>query len=123
MWVPLIENGQHEGPGADYFVQLYLDQLFAQSPQIDTVLLACTHYPLMAKKIQSFLQENIKLVTQGDIVAKSLVTYLQNHPEIEQKCSKNGQLQFFTTDNPNSFEEQGSLFFGQKIEANHTDLA
>jgi glutamate racemase len=123
MWVPLIENGQQEGPGADYFVKLYIDQLFAQSPQIDTVLLACTHYPLMAKKIQSFLPENVKLVTQGDIVAKSLATYLQNHPEIDQKCSKNGQLQFFTTDNPNSFEEQGSLFFGQKIAANHTDLA
>jgi glutamate racemase len=62
-------------------------------------------------------------VTQGDIVAKSLATYLQNHPEMDQKCSKNGQLLFFTTDNPTSFEEQGSLFFGQKIAANHTDLA
>ena len=70
MWVPLIENGQQEGPGADYFVKLYIDQLFAQSSKIDTVLLACTHYPLMAKKIQSFLPENVKLVTQGDIVAK-----------------------------------------------------
>jgi glutamate racemase len=123
MWVPLIENGQQDGLGADYFVQLYIDQLFAQSAQIDTVLLACTHYPLMEKKIQSFLPEHVKLVTQGDIVAKSLATYLQNHPEMDQKCSKNGQLQFFTTDNPTSFEEQGSLFFGQKIAANHTDLA
>jgi glutamate racemase len=121
--VPLIENGQQDGPGADYFVQLYIDQLFAQSSKIDTVLLACTHYPLMEKKIQSFLPENVKLVTQGDIVAKSLATYLQNHPEMDQKCSKNGQLLFFTTDNPTSFEEQGSLFFGQKIAANHTDLA
>jgi glutamate racemase len=123
MWVPLIENGQHEGPGADYFVKLYIDQLFAQSAQIDTVLLACTHYPLMAKKIQSFLPENVKLVTQGDIVAKRLATYLQNHPEIDQKCSKNGQIQFYTTDNPTSFEEQGTVFFGQKIAAKHTDLA
>jgi glutamate racemase len=123
MWVPLIENGQHEGQGADYFVKLYIDQLFAQSPQIDTVLLACTHYPLMAAKIQGFLPADVKLVTQGDIVAKSLATYLQNHPEIDQKCSKNGQVQFFTTDNPSSFEEKGSLFFGQKIAANHTDLA
>jgi glutamate racemase len=77
----------------------------------------------MEKKIQSFLPEHVKLVTQGDIVAKSLATYLQNHPEMDQKCSKNGQLLFFTTDNPTSFEEQGSLFFGQKIAANHTDLA
>ena len=123
MWVPLIENGQQEGPGADYFVKLYIDQLFAQSAQIDTVLLACTHYPLMAKKIQSFLPDNVKLVTQGDIVAKRLATYLQNHPEIDQKCSKNGQIQFYTTDNPTSFEEQGTVFFGQKIAAKHTDLA
>jgi glutamate racemase len=123
MWVPLIENGQQEGPGADYFVKLYIDQLFEQSAQIDTVLLACTHYPLMAKKIQSFLPENVKLVTQGDIVAKSLAAYLQNHPEIDQNCSKNGQIQFYTTDNPTSFEEQGTVFFGQKIAAKHTDLA
>lgn len=123
MWVPLIENGQYDGPGADYFVKLYIDQLFEQSPKIDTVLLACTHYPLMADKIQSFLPAGVKLVTQGDIVAKSLAIYLQNHPEIDQNCSKNGQLSFFTTDNPASFEEQGSLFFGQKIAANHTDLA
>jgi len=123
MWVPLIENGQQDGPGADYFVKLYIDQLFEQSPKIDTVLLACTHYPLMANKIQHFLPNGVKLVTQGDIVAKSLAIYLQNHPEIDQNCSKNGQLRFFTTDNPTSFEEQGSLFFGQKIAANHTDLA
>jgi glutamate racemase len=77
----------------------------------------------MAKKIQSFLPENVKLVTQGDIVAKRLATYLQNHPEIDQKCSKNGQIQFYTTDNPTSFEEQGTVFFGQKIAAKHTDLA
>lgn len=123
MWVPLIENGQHDGPGADYFVKLYLDKLFEQSAQIDTVLLACTHYPLMAQKIKSFLPPDVKLVTQGDIVAKSLAVYLQNHPEIDQNCSKNGELLFFTTDNAVSFEEQGSLFFGQKIAAKHTDLA
>lgn len=123
MWVPLIENGQQDGPGADYFVKLYIDQLFEQSSKIDTVLLACTHYPLMANKIQSFLPEGVKLVTQGDIVAKSLAIYLQNHPEMDQNCSKNGQLSFYTTDNPASFEAMGSLFFGQKIAANHTDLA
>jgi glutamate racemase len=123
MWVPLIENGQQDGPGADYFVQLYIDQLFSQSPSIDTVLLACTHYPLMANKIQSFLPAGVKLVTQGDIVAKSLAIYLQNHPEMDQNCSKNGQLSFYTTDNPASFEAMGSLFFGQKIAAKHTDLA
>ncbi len=123
MWVPLIENGEYDKPGADYFIKEYLDALFSQSKDIDTILLACTHYPLLAAKIASFLPTGITLVTQGDIVAKSLAEYLQNHPEIDQKCSKNGQLAFYTTDNAQSFEKQASLFFGQKIEAKHTDLA
>lgn len=117
MWVPLIENGQQEGPGADYFVKLYIDQLFAQSAQIDTVLLACTHYPLMAKD-PKLLTRKCQISDTGDIVAKSLAAYLQNHPEIDQNCSKNGQIQFYTTDNPTSFEEQGTVFFGQKLQQN-----
>lgn len=122
MWVPLIEQGEHHSPGADYFVQLYLDQLFSQSKQIDTILLACTHYPLLAEKIRKLLPEGVQLVSQGDIVAHSLKQYLQNHPEMDQNCSKNGQLTFYTTDNPTAFEGQASLFFGQKIQAKHTDL-
>ena len=122
MWVPLIENGEYDKPGADYFVKEYLDQLFQQSKDIDTILLACTHYPLLEAKIKSFLPNNVHLVTQGHIVAESLTKYLQNHPEIDQKCSKNGKITFFTTDNALVFEKQASLFFGQKIEANHTDL-
>ena len=123
MWVPLIENGEYDKPGADYFVKGYLDQLFSQSKDIDTILLACTHYPLLEAKIKSYLPEGVKLVSQGDIVADSLVKYLQNHPEMDEKCSKNGKIQFFTTDNAKTFEKQASAFFGQKIEANHTDLA
>ncbi len=123
MWVPLIENGEYDHPGADYFVQQYLDALFKQSADIDAILLACTHYPLLEAKIRSFLPPGVKLVEQGAIVAESLSKYLVAHPEIDQKCSKNGQLAFFTTDEPLSFEKQASLFFGQKIEAKHTDLA
>lgn len=122
MWVPLIEQGEIDSPGADYFVQLYLHQLFNQSKHIDTILLACTHYPLLAAKIQKLLPAGVQLVSQGDIVALSLKQYLHKHPEMDQKCSKNGQLSFFTTDNPSAFEEQASLFFGQKIQAKHTDL-
>jgi glutamate racemase len=122
MWVPLIENGEYDKPGADYFVKEYIDQLFKQSKDIDTILLACTHYPLLAAKIESFLPKNISLVTQGHIVAQSLAQYLQNHPEIDQKCSKKGEMTFYTTDNALAFEKQASRFFGQKIEANHTDL-
>ena len=123
MWVPLIENGEYDKPGADYFIQLYLDQLFAQSKDIDTILLACTHYPLIADKIKALLPTGVDLVTQGSIVAKSLANYLVKHPEMADKCSQNGQLSFYTTDNPQDFEIKASTFFGQKIEAKHTDLA
>ena len=123
LWVPLIENGEHTQPGADYFVQLYLHQLFAQSNQIDTLLLACTHYPLLADKIKEHLPKGVKLVTQGGIVSKSLAKYLENHPAMAQQCSQQGKLQFYTTDNAQAFEKQASLFFGQKVEAKHTDLA
>ena len=123
LWVPLIENGEHTHPGADYFVQLYLDQLFAQSSQIDTLLLACTHYPLLADKIKQHLPNGVNLVTQGAIVAQSLAKYLENHPAMAQQCSQQGKLQFYTTDNAEAFEKQASLFFGQKVEAKHTDLA
>jgi len=122
MWVPLIENGEYNHDGADYFVKAYLDQLFSQSKDIDSILLACTHYPLLEPKIKAYLPEGVKLVSQGKIVADSLGKYLQNHPEIDQNCSKKGHIQFFTTDNPDTFEKQASLFFGQKIEAKHTDL-
>jgi glutamate racemase len=123
LWVPLIENGEHDQPGADYFVKSYLNQLFAQSADIDTLLLACTHYPLLADKIGAFMPKGVNIVSQGAIVAKSLARYLESHPDLAQKCSQSGQLSFYTTDNPQAFELQASSFFGQKIAAKHTDLA
>ena len=123
MWVPLIENGEQDQPGADYFVHQYLDQLFKQSEGIDTILLACTHYPLIEAKIKALAPQGVKIISQGDIVAKSLSIYLQNHLEIDQKCSKNGEIYFFTTDNEKVFEQQASQFYGQKLSAKHTDLA
>lgn len=123
MWVPLIENGEFDKPGADYYVKTYLDQLFSQSKDIDAILLACTHYPLLEAKIRAYLPEGVKLISQGPIVAASLAQYLDNHSEIAEKCSQNGQIRFFTTDNAQTFEKQASAFFGQKIEAKHTDLA
>lgn len=122
MWVPIIENGEFDSEGADFFVKKYIDQLLSQSKQIDAVLLACTHYPLLEAKIKAYAPKEVKFISQGDIVAQSLALYLENHPEIAQKCSKNGQMSFFTTDNEQVFEQQGSLFFGQKIAAKHTDL-
>ena len=123
MWVPLIENGEAELPGADYFVQKNLQQLLAQSNQIDTLLLACTHYPLLLNKIVQFLPGHIRVVAQGEIVANSLVNYLERHPEINEKCSKQAVLQFYTTDSATEFERQASLFFGKSLTAHHTDLA
>ena len=121
--MPLIENGEQDKPGADYFVKSYLEQLFSQSADIDTLLLACTHYPLIADKIEAFMPKGVNVVSQGAIVAKSLAKYLESHPDLAQKCSQSGQLSFYTTDNPQAFELQASTFFGQKIAAKHTDLA
>ena len=123
LWVPLIENGEQDQPGADYFVKSYLDQLFSQSAHIDTLLLACTHYPLLADKIRAYMPNGVNIVSQGAIVAKSLAKYLESHPDLAQKCSQSGQLSFYTTDNPQAFELQASTFFGEKIAAKHTDLA
>ncbi|MFB9845251.1 glutamate racemase [Mucilaginibacter ginsenosidivorans] len=116
LWVPLIENGEYDQPGADYFVKKYLDQVLAQSANIDTLLLACTHYPLLLEKIKDYLPEGIKVVPQGDIVAASLRDYLQRHPEMEQQLSANGTQQFFTTsDDTMDFDHHASIFFGERV--------
>jgi glutamate racemase len=118
LWVPLIENGEYDKPGADFFVQLYLDQIMAQSPNIDTILLACTHYPIIQDKIKAHLPEGINVVGQGDIVAKSLVGYLNRHPEIEQKISRNGENKFYTTtDDTTDFDHHASLFFSAPVKS------
>jgi glutamate racemase len=123
LWVPLIENGEYDKPGADYFVKEYLDQIMAQSPDIDTLLLACTHYPLLQEKINAYLPEKIKTVAQGDIVAKSLVDYLKRHPEIEQKITKNATQQFFTTtDDTADFDHHASLFFSAPVASKYAAM-
>jgi glutamate racemase len=118
LWVPLIENGEYNKPGADYFVKKYLDQVLAQSDQIDTLLLACTHYPLLQEKIKAYLPGHIKVIAQGDIVAKSLQDYLHRHPEMEKKLSKNATQQFFTTsDDTEDFDHHASLFFSEQVKS------
>lgn len=119
MWVPLIENGEHEGAGADYFVKDSLGQLLKQSPAIDTILLACTHYPLLIPKISAVLPRHIQLIAQGEIVAQSLVHYLERHPAMAEKCSKNGQIRFCTTDSAADFDEKGAIFFGKSLKSEH----
>ncbi len=122
MWVPLIENGEYDKPGADYFVQQHLRHLLSQSGDIDTLLLACTHYPLLLDKIRQFLPPAVQVVTQGDIVAKSLRNYLERHPEMAMLCSRASSRRFFTTDDPADFERQATRFFGAPVAAAHTEL-
>ncbi|UEG51004.1 glutamate racemase [Ferruginibacter lapsinanis] len=122
MWVPLIENNEYNLPGADYFVKKHIDHLLAQSNEIDTILLACTHYPLLMDKIKEHVPPGINVVSQGEIVAKSLVEYLQRHPEIDQKLSKNAQISFFTTDSAEDFDSHASAFYGKSVKSTHLAL-
>ena len=119
MWVPIIENNEMNNPGTHHFIKENLHNLLKKGKNIDVMLLACTHYPLMLKQIKEYLPVQVKLLTQGEIVANSLVDYLQRHPEIEEQCSKNGRLDFFTTDDTMDFDEKGSLFFGASIKSKH----
>lgn len=122
LWVPLVENNEHNNPGADYFVKEYMDQLRAQSPDIDAVLLACTHYPLMREKIAQHLPAGSQLIVQGEIVAESLADYLQRHPEMESRCTRKGELRFFTTDSTEDFDSHASIFYGKPLQSTHIVL-
>ncbi len=122
MWVHFVENQEYENDGIDYYIKKDLEQLLKQSSEIDTVLLACTHYPLLADKIKKYLPPNITLLSQGELVAKSLQDYLTRHTEIEQKISRNGQSLFYTTDNSKDFETHATYFFGESINAERLTL-
>lgn len=122
MWVPLIENNEYDKPGADYFVQQHLDRLFKQSSSIDTLLLACTHYPLLIDKIKAFAPAGTTILSQGNIVAASLKEYLERHPEMEQRCSKQGTRTFYTTDSVVDFDNHASIFFGENLQSRHLEL-
>lgn len=122
MWVPLVENNEHQLPGADYFIKKNAGQLLQKDPAIDTLLLACTHYPLLINKIEENVPGNISVISQGSIVAKSLMTYLEKHSELAASCSKNGSRRYFSTGETEDFNSHASLFFGENVEAMHVDL-
>ncbi len=122
MWVPLIENNEHQSRGADFFVEKCIQALLKQSDQIDTIVLGCTHYPLMYNKIRQFVPAHIRLISQGEIVADSLVDYLRRHPEIEAICSKNHRYKYFTTESPEVFDSKARLFYGRNIHSKHFEL-
>lgn len=122
MWVPLIENNEFNNEGSNYFVEKHIKHLLHQSDKIDTVILGCTHYPLLINKIKQYLPQHINILSQGEIVSKGLADYLSRHPEMDSKCSKGGTLKFFTTEMPHNFDEQASRFFGKEIKSEHLPL-
>ncbi len=122
MWVPLVENNEHNSKGADYFIEKHINNLLTQSGEIDTILLACTHYPLLMEKIQQFVPGGCAVISQGKIVADSLAVYLQRHPEMETQCSKGGQRQFYTTDSAEDFDSKAAIFYGAPVKSTHLAL-
>lgn len=122
MLVPIVENDEAEGEGADYFVKKYVELLFGKNSDVDTVLLACTHYPLLYDKIRRYVPEHAKVVTQGEIVAESLVEYLERHPEMAGRCTRGGVCRYLTTESPDSFMKLARIFLGEEIKVNHIDL-
>ena len=123
LWVPLIENNEHQNEGADYFVKKYIRNLLNQDSQIDSVILGCTHYPLLYNKIARELPEGVKIISQGEIVAGSLADYLQRHPEMEEKCSRNASCRYLTTENPGKFSSSASIFLAEEISAEHVEVS
>ena len=123
LWVPIIEAGEADSPGADYFVKKRIDPLMRLDPQIDAIILGCTHYPLLMPKIVKYVPQGVRLVPQGDYVASSLQDYFQRHTDIERECSKQGSVRYLTTENPDRFQETAQYFLPGPIVAEHVDLA
>ena len=123
MWVPLIENGEHASPGADYFVKKYVQEILSRDPLIDTLILGCTHYPLLRKKIEAILPKGVRLLAQGDIVAESLKDYLQRHEQLEKLLNKGGSCTFLTTESPEKFRTSAGIFLQDgQLTAKHIEL-
>ena len=115
MWVPLVENNEANGEGADFFIRKYIDNLLAKDRQIDTLVLGCTHYPILLPKIQKFIPQGVKVVAQGEYVATSLKDYLHRHPEMDMKCTREGKCRFYTTEAEDKFIESASMLLNENI--------
>ena len=123
MWVPLVEYNEAQAPGADYFVQKYIDELLTKDNQIDTVILGCTHYPLLLSKIKQYMPEGVHIVSQGELVAHSLQDYLNRHPKMDVRCTRGGQCTYYTTEAEEKFAESASTFLNETIKVSHLDLS
>ena len=117
MWVPLVENDEYQNDGADYFIKQHIDNILRQSPAIDVIVLACTHYPLLLDKIKKYVPSSVCILSQGSIVAESLADYLLRHPEMDNKLAKAGKRIFRTTDSSEMFDRNASVFFGEKVKS------
>ena len=122
LWVPLVENNEAQGEGTDYFVKKYIDELMAKDPQIDTIILGCTHYPLLLPKIKQYLPAGVEVVSQGAWVADSLKDYLRRHPEMDKKCTKGGRCVYRTTESEEKFTESASIFLNESIRGERINL-
>jgi len=122
MWVPLIENGEYDSDGADFFVKKNISQLLSQDPDIDAIILGCTHYPLLYNKIRKHTPTHIHLISQGEYVAKSLAEYFRRHPDMESRITKGNTIRFLTTEHPTSFGENATVFLGEPITAERVIL-
>lgn len=122
MWVPLVENNEANGEGTDFFIRKYINNLLAKDGQIDTIILGCTHYPLLLPKIQQFVPQSMKVVAQGEYVAASLKDYLYRHPEMDRKCTRGGSCSFCTTEAEDKFIESASTFLNQDITVQRISL-
>lgn len=122
MWVPLVEYGESNGEGADFFVQKYLNELLEQDKQIDSIVLACTHYPLLRPKIEQYLPEGITLLSQGELVATSLKDYLYRHPEMNDRLTQGGSIRYLTTECPDKFGDLASIFVDEEVNATRVKI-
>ena len=122
-WVPLVEYNEADSPGADYFVKKRIDQLMLLDPNIDAIILGCTHYPLLMPKIVKYVNPGIRIVPQGEYMAESLKDYFLRHPEMEEKCTKNGMVHYLTTEYPDKFKESAQIFLHEDVEVKNIILA
>ena len=121
-WVPLVEYNEADSPGADYFVKKRIDQIMRLDAEIDTLILGCTHYPLLMPKILKYLPAGVRVVPQGEYVAESLKAYLERHPQMEHRCARGGTVNYLTTENPEKFKEQAQIFLHEPVEVENISL-
>ena len=121
-WVPLVEYNEADSPGADYFVKKRIDELMRRDPAIDSIILGCTHYPLLMPKIVKYVRPGVRIIPQGEYVAGSLQAYLERHMDIEAKLTRGGSCRYFTTESPERFEESARIFLHEKVKVEHVEL-